>query len=188
MQWYEKNKALFNAEVKLIKQRFPDAKYGFFESNKNMYWVLKMNISKTDAFEPWTFLLIYNSDHPNNNSYGGSSVEVIPLVPDVEQLHERVKEAKGKYFSSTPPVPRLKKMYADPGVYTLCTRVPFKEDYNSNTVTTAVVYATWAVEWALHFELSMRDNRVWNKWIENSRFARWKITETEETERSESGG
>ena len=171
-QWYEQNKKLFDAEVRLMKQRFPDAKYGFFESNKNMYWILKMNISKTDAFEPWTFLLVYMPDHPNNTGYGGS-IKVIPLSPKFDQLSSRVKESKGQYFTETPPVPHVVNK---DGTRYLCTRASADIEDGNAAITTAVQVAAWAAEWALYFELSMRDNRVWNKWVDDDHFRKWKIT------------
>lgn len=168
-QWYEKNPQLYHLEKKLMNQRFPDAKE-IKLSNGNLAWQIKMNISRTDAFEPWTFLLVYMPDHPNNTGYGGS-VKVIPLVPNLEQLQSRVKASKGKYFSSTPPVPHVV------GIDTkyLCTRASNDIEDGNTTITTAVQVAAWAAEWALYFELSMRDNRVWNKWVDDVHFRKWKI-------------
>ena len=173
MQWYEKNKALFNAEVKLMKQRFPDAKYGFFESNKNMYWVLKMNISKTDVFEPWTFLLVYRQDHPNNNAEAGS-IRVVPLNPNPETLMKRVKESKGKYNLPNLTVPHLLLEKSDNTIY-LCTREAKDIESGERAITTAVQTAAWAAEWALYFELSMIDNKVWNKWVDYDKYRRLTI-------------
>lgn len=168
-QWYEKNPKLYQLEKKLMNQRFPNAKERKL-SNGNLAWQIKMNISRTDAFDPWTFLLVYMPDHPNNTGYGGS-VKVIPLVPNLEQLQSRVKASKGKYFSSIPPVPHVV------GIDTkyLCTRASNDIEDGNTTITTAVQVAAWAAEWALYFELSMRDNRVWNKWVDDDHFRKWKI-------------
>ena len=168
-QWYEKNLKLYQLEKKLMNQRFPNAKE-LKLSNGNLAWQIKMNISRTDTFDPWTFLLVYMPDHPNNTGYGGS-VKVIPLVPNLEQLQSRVKASKGKYFSATPPVPHVV------GIDTkyLCTRAPNDIEDGNTTITTAVQVAAWAAEWALYFELSMRDNRVWNKWVDDDHFRKWKI-------------
>ncbi len=171
-QWYETNKRLYDAEVKLMKKRFPEAKEGRL-SNGNMTWQIRMNISKTDAFEPWTFLLIYKPDHPNNHGYGGS-IKVIPLKPSYEELQKRVLANKRRFFTSDPPVPHI---VIDPasGIKYLCTRAEADIESGETSASSAVQVAAWAAEWALYFELSMRDNKVWNKWVDDNHFRKWKI-------------
>ena len=170
MQWYERNKALFDAEVALMKKRFPNAKYGFIESNKNMFWILKMEISATDAFEPWTFLLVYRQDHPNNNAEAGS-IRVVPLIPNPETLMNRVKEAKGRYNLPNLTVPHL-LLEKEKNIIYLCTREVKDIASGERKITSAVQTAAWAAEWALYFELSMIDNNVWNKWVDYDGYRR----------------
>ena len=171
-QWYEKNPQLYRGEQKLMKRRFPYAKELKLQ-NGNMAWQIKMSISQTDAFDPWTFLLVYMPNHPNNEGFGGS-IKVIPLVPNLEQLQKRVTASKGRYFSSTPPVPHVvienKTRY-------LCTRDSGDIEDGKTHITSAAQTAAWAAEWALYFELSMLDNRVWNKWVDDEHFRQWKIIE-----------
>ncbi len=169
-QWYEKNKALYEAEVKLMKSRFPDAKQGFLQSNGNMYWIVRMKLSESDAFEPWTFMLVYLHDHPHNNTEGGS-IKVIPLNPTPEEMMKRVKDAKGKYNLPNLTVPHL-LLNREQNIIYLCTRAPKDIATGEEYVTSAVTVAAWAAEWALYFELSMRSNDIWNKWVNTDKYKR----------------
>ena len=51
------------------------------------------------------------------------------------------------------------------GVTHLSVRKPGDDSEQS-----AVSYVSAAAEWALYFELSMRDTNIWNKWINNDYF------------------
>lgn len=165
-QWYNKLPALFNAEVAAMRTRFPNAGYGFLKSNNNMYWTVTLKISEKGFTKPWTFLLIYEKNHPNNLSYGGS-VKVVPINPGFDEL-ERVARANGR--KGVPHVVNKEGF----GKY-LCTRATDEVEDGKKRAGTAVQAAAWAVDWAVHFEVSMKYKDVWNKWVDDAHYRSWKI-------------
>ena len=164
-QWYKKNPVLFHTEVSLMQKRFPTAQYRILQDGGAMVWVIKLNISKTGFCAPWTFMLRYEPDHPNNHSYGGS-IRVIPLSPTLDEIRKRARDA------GRPGVPHLVHgKYVDGKEYTfLCTRRGEDVHDGETKATSAAQTATWAADWALHFELGLRDKTVWNNWCNDQHF------------------
>lgn len=163
-QWYNKSQKLFVAEVANMRSHYPGAILGFFKSTGNMYWIIEQKIAK--GLKPWTFLLEYEKDHPNNHGYGGSIHVQLLKSPSNEDLERMAKEY------GRPGVPhRVSGTRADGEKYVfLCTRRPEDVKDGRIQITTAVQVAGWAADWALHFEAGLRRKDVWNKWCDDSHF------------------
>lgn len=164
-QWYNKNPNLFEAEVQNMFQRHPKAVYGFFKQTGNMYWIITLNITKSGT-RPWTFLLQYDKDHPNNHDFGGSIKAQLLKSPSFEDIRARA-DSFGR-----PGVPHLvRKKRVDGETYTyLCTRRPENVEDGRYTATSAVQVAAWAADWAAHFEAGMYNREVWNEWCNDDHF------------------
>lgn len=164
-QWYNKNPILFKGEVASMLKRHPKAKMGFLKATGNMYWIIETKI--IDGMKPWTFLLEYEKDHPNNNGYGGSIHVQLLKSPSIEELRERARKNGRK---GIPHIVSAKRANGEDYNY-LCTRFP--EDVNDGTsrITGAVQVAGWAADWALHFETGIRNKAVWNKWCDDRHFS-----------------
>lgn len=169
-QWYNKNPNLFRAEVQYMFQRHPKAVYGFFKQTGNMYWIITLDIIKSGS-RPWTFLLQYDKDHPNNDDYGGSIKVQLLKSPSLADIEKRAK-AFGR-----PGVPHLVgSRRVDGERYTyLCTRRPDAVESGVDTATSAVQVAAWAADWAAHFEAGMYNKEVWNEWCNDDHFRHLQI-------------
>lgn len=168
-QWYHKNPSLFRAEVSCMQIRHPKARYGFMPQSGDMYWVLELKIGQ--GIDPWQFMLRYMWDHPHNRDYGGSIRVILLKHPSVEDLMERASRAGRR------GVPHILTGENRDGkrYYYLCTRTKQDVEDGLETITSAVQVAAWAGDWALHFELGMRDKRVWNQWCDDGHFSDWII-------------
>ena len=159
-QWYNKNDhRLFRTEVAAMKKFFPKAGFDFMKSTGNMYWVLDMNVASFAT--PWRFMLVYDKNHPHNNTFGGS-IKVFPIRPNAADLKARATA------SGRPGVPHLLRSETL-GTY-LCTRRTEDVKDGTHEANTAVSVAAWAADWALHYELGLRDKKVWNKWCDDAHF------------------
>lgn len=163
-QWYNKNPNLMRAEIALMRKRYPKAAYGYQKNNGNMYWIVTLQIFQhTGITKPWQFLIVYDKDHPHNRGFGGS-LKVLSLKPSLDELR-KIAMQHGR-----PGVPHVVN---DPSHFLekyLCTRWPDDIASGKNVVATAAQAAAWAADWAAHFEIGIRDKRVWNKWCDDVHF------------------
>ena len=165
-QWYNKNgRRLFRTEVAAMKHFFPKAGFSFMKSTGNMYWVIDMKISQTGFTKTWRFMLVYDKNHPHNNSYGGS-IKVYPIRPNEKDIRDMARDYGRK------GVPHL-LLDADNCTY-LCTRRPEDVKDGTSEANSAVSVAGWAADWALHFELGLRNDKVWNKFCDDEHFYSYK--------------
>jgi hypothetical protein len=152
--WYERDKDLFNAEVAAMSRYFPAFKLQKLETG-HLCWqgVIETGI----GYSPWHLLVMYDHNHPSNDSYGGS-IKIYSLEPDLEQ------------YKAT--IPHLLRD-ANQQIY-LCTAR--KEDVNANTVisnvgkvtTTAASSLAWAVKWITVFELWVSEKITLNQFQEHT--------------------
>ena len=165
-QWYVKRPDLLKAEIELMYRFYPDARYTKLR-NGDIVWSIKMKISRTGFCEPWTFFLRYEPNHPNNNSFGGS-VHVLLVNPDYNTLCARARAAGRPGIPHTLPSEELGengKKYIK-----LCTRRTQDVQTGETATSSAVQAAGWAADWALHFELGLRNKKVWNDWCNDAHF------------------
>jgi hypothetical protein len=90
-QWYQRNKALMNAEIDLMSRQYPDASVSFMKDGR-MAWKYTANVKVGNISRQWTFLLIHDADHPRNVAYGGS-IKVYVVSPTVQELQIRATNA-----------------------------------------------------------------------------------------------
>lgn len=154
-QWYAKDPVMFASECEAMRKYFPGARYGFLDDGR-MIWDVTVKVA--EPFTPWRFTILYEKDHPNPNSRMAGSVLVIPTAPDFTELQQRVRKAG---YSAVPHMLSGLEVDGVPMHY-LCTRKNIKKG------TSGAKAVSWATEWALYFELSMRDKRVWNKWCDDA--------------------
>lgn len=165
-QWYNKNDhRLFRTEVAAMRKFFPNAGFRFMQSTGNMYWVIDMKVSETGFARTWRFMLVYDKDHPHNNTYGGS-IKVCPIKPNESDIREMAEEYGRE------GVPHL---LHDNGIGTyLCTRRSQDVKDGTKEANSAVSVAGWAADWALHFEVGLRDDKIWNKFCDDEHFYSYK--------------
>lgn len=165
-QWYNKNPRLFRAEVAAMHKAFPKAAFGFYQETGNMFWTVSQKISQTGFTKEWTFILRYDKDHPHNHTYGGS-IKVFPIKPSIDDMKEMLREF------GRPGIPHLLS-HETLGTY-LCTRRTEDVEAGTTTVSSAAQVAGWAADWAIHFEIGLRDKNVWNKWCDDEHFRHYMI-------------
>lgn len=168
-QWYNKNPNLMRAEIALMRKRYPKAVYGYYKSNGNMYWIVTLQIFQhTGITKPWQFQIVYDKDHPHNRGYGGS-LKVVPLKPSLDELR-KIAMQHGR-----PGVPHVISLESHFLKRYLCTRWPEDIANGKDVVASAAQAAAWAADWAAHFEIGIRDKRVWNKWCDDDHFRHMQV-------------
>ncbi|MEA3315915.1 MAG: hypothetical protein U9Q30_08685 [Campylobacterota bacterium] len=135
--WYENNEPLLDAEMEAMNTHYPQ-----FKLSKNndgrLYWIGELN-NITGENSKWHLQVIYDNDHPNNNSYGGS-VKIYPIKPVLEDMQEQIGESIPHILSDSD------------GYLYICTAR--KEDIRIGaTTTTAASSLAWAAKWIAAFEL-----------------------------------
>ena len=138
MYWYENDPELYREEVKAMKKQFPQ-----FELRKlsdgRLFWIGVVRPRTARKNAKWMLQLVYDHNHPSNNSYGGS-VKVYVVDPDLEEMNRKLGG-----------IPHL--LRDSSGNIHLCTAR--KEDVKTgrNLSTSAVSSLAWAIKWICVFEL-----------------------------------
>jgi len=145
--WYDDNEALLDAEMEAMNKHYPQFKLSKNDDGR-LYWVGELkNITGNNS--AWHLQVIYDNDHPNNNSYGGS-VKIYPLAPVLEELREDV----GK------DIPHI--LNDSEGYMYICTARP--EDVRvGTTTTTAAASLAWATKWIAACELWLAGDLTTNE-------------------------
>lgn len=139
--WYEKDKELFKAEKGAMKKYFPNFKLDKLEDGR-LCWIGDLNPGGKSGGK-WTLMAVYENNHPNNDTYGGS-IKVYSIKPDLKELYE---EARG-----LPHVLRDQ----DGNLYMCTSR---SEDFivdHKNSYSAASSLA-WAAKWIYLIELWLFD-------------------------------
>lgn len=91
----------------------------------------------------WHLQVIYDSNHPHNNTYGGS-VRVYSILPDLDELHAKIG-----------PIPHV--LTDSKGLKYICTArmqdVLVGSNDREQYSTSAAVCLSWACKWITTFEL-----------------------------------
>jgi hypothetical protein len=133
-----------------------------------MCWVTDLKIR--DEFQSYRIMLRYLKDHPHNFSSGGS-IQVMLLSPTVDDLKKRAQDAG---YKGVPHI--LTGTHADGKKYPyLCTRTTDGVKDGKKEISSGVQALTWAADWILHFELSMRNRRIWNNWCDDNHYRSWQV-------------
>jgi|ERR1051325_464323 hypothetical protein len=135
--WYERDPELYGAELDAMRKYFPQ-----FQLEK----LADGRLSWHGALEPklrsrgkWYLQVVYDNNHPNNNTYGGS-VKVYSIEPDLKEFVRQL--------GSIPHLLRDSR-----GEPYLCTSR--REDFKASAEhsTTAASALAWAAKWIAAFEL-----------------------------------
>lgn len=133
--WYERNPQLFNDEKQAMNLYFPNFVLDRLADGR-ICWVGNLNPRGADG-GTWTLMVVYDHNHPHNNTYGGS-LRVYSVKPDLNELY--------KAAGSLPHVLRD----ANGDLY-MCTAR--KEDIDSGNRTTSAAKALgWAAKWIFAVE------------------------------------
>ena len=133
--WYEKNPQLFAGEKAAMQEYFPSFHLDKLEDGR-LCWVGNLNPRGSNG-GVWSLMVVYDDNHPHNNSYGGS-LRVYSIQPDLNELY--------KVAEKLPHVLRD----GNNDLY-LCTAR--KEDINtSQGHASAATALGWAAKWILVVE------------------------------------
>jgi hypothetical protein len=140
-QWYELNPVLLEAEKAAMAQCFPNFTLDVLDDGR-LYWVgeLTPGIYETKFGEQmkYTVMAVYNNNHPQQIM--GSSVRIYPLLPDVDELIEKLGSRPHHLLRDS-----------NNNAY-LCTNEAGNVSTGS-TITTAASVLAWAVKWLMAYEL-----------------------------------
>lgn len=161
MQWYKRDPVLFNAEVAGMKQCYPGAQLCYLK-NGQAFWNLTLKIKVGEKIKPYTLILVYDTDHPNNQSFGGS-VKAIPIKPNLEEIQERARSLGKSYVPHIVPASLSKGL----DMQYLCTaRITDVPDGKSRAAS-AVTAASWAAKWLYFYEAGLVDDVIWKEFCKD---------------------
>jgi hypothetical protein len=128
--WYKKNPALLEEEKEAMSLYFPDFVLDKVDDGR-LCWIGNLN-PRGENGGVWNLMVVYDDNHPHNNSYGGS-LRVYSLNPDLQELIQDVE--------------RLPHVLPDSvGDLYLCTA--HKDDiYTGAGAATAATALGWATKW-----------------------------------------
>ena len=166
-QWYQRNPDLYRAEVENMKETFPEAKEGRLEDGRMTWTVTIPNIADVPGND-WTFMMIYDSDHPANTANEGStiyerrwagSIKVYPTRPNVGEIMEAATRA------GRGGVPHL--LQDNYNNYYLCSFLP-EEFQAGRIVTNAVGALCQSIRWAIAYSTGLKSQRVWDRFCQHT--------------------
>lgn len=137
--WYEHSPELLKEEKKLMSKFFPQ--FNIREDNGKLWW---KGTIKSNRGGDWTLAAVYQNDHPNNSTYGGS-IRIYSIKPDIDSLYRRLRW-----------IPHL--LDDEDGLKYLCTSESgdfkaFKDSKDRvKKVTSAASALSWASKWIFLFE------------------------------------
>jgi hypothetical protein len=141
--WYENDPQLFEKEKQAMSKYFPQFKLEKLKDGR-LSWT---GIMKTDlrAGGIWCLQAIYDNNHPNNSTFGGS-VKIYSIEPDLEEISSKLNE----------PIPHLLK--DSKGHVFLCTARIEDVGNPKYRATSAASSLSWAAKWIAAFELWMANS------------------------------
>ena len=137
--WYENDVELLEEEKTAMRHFFPQFQLGKLDDGR-LCWIGEL---ETDlrAYGIWHIQAVYENNHPNNSSYGGS-VKVYAIEPDLEEVRNEIGS-----------IPHL--LTDGSGQIYLCTSRPGDVYASPEHSTSAASSISWATKWISAFELWM---------------------------------
>ena len=140
--WYEKDKELLKMEKQAMAKHFPDFQLEKFNDGR-LCWTGKV-ITNLRPSGSWHLQVIYENNHPDASTYGGS-IKVYSIHPDLANVERELG-----FIPHT-----LKDSQQE--IYICSSR---QEDVRTKAqgnrgITTAASAMAWAVKWISGFELWM---------------------------------
>ena len=83
--WYQRNPQLFEAEKLAMRENFPNFTLEKLDDGR-ICWVGDLN-PRGNSGGVWTLMVVYDHNHPHNNTYGGS-LRVYSVKPDLNDLYK----------------------------------------------------------------------------------------------------
>jgi len=128
--WYERDPVLLEAEQAAMKEKQPNFQLEKLDDGR-LCWIGNVNPRGNDG-GVWTLQVIYDHNHPHNDSYGGS-IKVYSIKPTLEDLIKELGE-----------LPHILRDSA--GYLLICTAR--KDDVNVGRIqTSAATCIGWATKW-----------------------------------------
>ncbi|MCL2211181.1 MAG: hypothetical protein FWB95_04600 [Treponema sp.] len=128
--WYERDPELFEAERTVMKMKQPGFKLEKLDDGR-LCWIGEVNPRGSNG-GTWTLQVIYDHNHPHNDTFGGS-IKVYSIKPTLEDLIKELGE-----------LPHILRDTA--GYLHICTARA--ADVNVGRVqTSAATCIGWAVKW-----------------------------------------
>ena len=136
--WYERDPELFHDEVKAMNHYFPKYKLTKMRDGR-IAWHGKIKPENIRKNSVWEIMVVYDNNHPHNNSWGGS-LRVYSVVPDLNAYARK----KNLNIPHT-----LRDSF---GNLYICTAHPGDFDVG-DVITSASSAVGWAATWISKFEL-----------------------------------
>lgn len=137
--WYERDTELYQGEITAMRKYFPQFTLKKLSDGRLAWGGSIRNAAIGGA--TWYLQVVYDHNHPNNSSYGGS-IKVYSVKPDLDELTRRLGSICHTLTDSS-------------GHIYICTarREDFRASYNHST--TAASAIAWAAKWISAYELWM---------------------------------
>ena len=140
--WYERDPELFKAEKQAMNKYFPAFKLDKLDDGRLCWSGTLQPLGKGGG--GWMLMAVYDNNHPNNNTYGGS-LKIYSADPDLNELSQEAARDKGK------PLPHA--LADSSGNLYICTARKEDVDDGKKHVTSAAKSLTWAAKWTYCVEL-----------------------------------
>lgn len=142
LYWYERDPELFQGELEAMNHFFPQFRPDRLPDGR-MSWLGSLASGLPGSERLWHLQVIYDHDHPHNDSYGGS-IGVFPIEPDLQELEAELGE----------PIPHTIR-HEVTGELSICTVEADAFRSGKNRSSTAASSLAWAAKWIAAFELWM---------------------------------
>lgn len=142
LYWYERDPQLFQVELDAMKHFFPLFRPDRLPDGR-MSWLGSMASGVPGSDRIWHLQVVYDHDHPHNDSYGGS-ISVFPIEPDLRQIEQQLGES----------IPHTLR-HEGSGEVSICTVEESSFKAGVDHASTAASSLAWAAKWIAAFELWM---------------------------------
>ncbi|MCP9793576.1 hypothetical protein KBZ20_14280 [Vulcanococcus limneticus Candia 3F8] len=142
LYWYERDPELLQGEVEAMQHFFPQFRRDRLPDGR-MSWLGSLASGVPGSHRLWHLQVVYDHDHPHNDSYGGS-INVYPIEPDLASIEAELGE----------PIPHTLR-HQGSGELSICTVEAGAFRSNRNHSSTAASSLAWAAKWIAAFELWM---------------------------------
>lgn len=133
--WYERDPDLFELEKIAMASFFPSFRLEKLGDGK-LSWIGTLNPSGVSG-GIWTVMALYENNHPNNSTYGGS-IKIYPIRPNLNELRVAVEKLPHVLSDSS-------------GELYICTSSA--KDFNVGEKSTSAASAlSWASKWIFFVE------------------------------------
>lgn len=152
LYWYERDPELFQGEQEAMNHFFPQFSLDRLPDGR-LSWLGSLASCLPGSQRIWYLQVIYDHDHPHNDSYGGS-ISVFSIEPDLRDIETQLGE----------PIPHTLR-HRDTGELSICTVETEAFRSARNHSSTAASSLAWAAKWIASFELWMLGELSTNQFV-----------------------